>query len=147
MLTLATQCGLFHYLESKLLQHNVIPGWKHQRSLLDYALVPASETEEFISVGVVTTLLKYGANPNKCEKCLERGLNSPTSPWQNALSYLNVKVSGMGKGPRKSYIVRRWIPIIKTLLDSGANPYIGCPMPLRHVNIGHRRYIEKVQSG
>jgi hypothetical protein len=132
-LTLATQCGLYHYLDIKLSENGAITSSYHRgsRSLLDYALVPARETETFISVGVVTTLLKHGAEPNRCETEL------PTSPWQNSLSYLNGEIKSIGK--RREYILNAWVPILKTLLKSGANPYIGCPGPVRCVHNGRRK--------
>lgn len=133
MLTLATQCGLYHYLEAKLSQQNIIGTLGLPRSLLDYALRPDKETETFVSVGVVSTLLKYGAKPNRLET------HSSTSPWQNALGYLNVVVSGMHAGPKRLYIWNLWRPILKVLLDFDANPNAICVEPDKFINIRYKR--------
>jgi hypothetical protein len=99
--------------------------------LLDYALALATETEIFVSVKMVTALLKYGARPNKCET------NSGTSSQRNALSYLNVIVLLMEPGPRKAQILSHWVRIIEILLKEGADPDTGCPKLMGCVNSEH----------
>ncbi|RFU33672.1 hypothetical protein B7463_g2672, partial [Scytalidium lignicola] len=128
METPATQCGLYHYLDAKLSQVNAVTMTRLQRSLLDYALTPAEETEGYISPEVLTLLLERGANPNKNET------NSKTSPWQNALLRLDVTVSTMSwdAPERPSAFLDRWAPIIKMLLKYGANPDIQVSGPRKY---------------
>jgi hypothetical protein len=124
---------MHHYLEAKLSQANVIQQeGAMERSLFDYALVPDENAGWIPSMGVINTLLKFGASPNL------RGHNKQ-SPWENALCYLNVVVEGMEQEKTKSKIVMRWGSVIKLLLESGADPTATCQRPTRYINFRSRR--------
>jgi hypothetical protein len=127
MLSLASQIGLYHYLDEKLSVDNVLAHEDiKQRPLLDYALVPEKESERLVSLRVILTLLKYGAQPNRLGP-------GGWTPWQNALSYLNVVVAEMKPEERKQRLREQWIPIIKFLLESGADIHAQCPAPTKYI--------------
>jgi hypothetical protein len=65
-------------------------------------------------------------------------LNRP-SPWQNALGYLNVVIAEMDNGQGKSKVLNQWSPPIRTLLESGANPFAMCSRSTRYVNKKYKR--------
>lgn len=136
MLTLATQCGLNYYLRSKLSEDNIIGRETHPRPLLDYALVPTKESELFLDIGVVMTLLDFGADPNK------RGVGEH-SPWENALLYLHVDVNCIASIERQSSVLRIWAAVIRQLLEAGADPDAGCRRAIEynHFDVGHRRLL------
>ena len=118
MMTLASQFGLHRYLDAKLSHHNVITGWDHHPSLLDYAMTPHGNWETYISVEVVSVLLKFGAEPNRCEA------DCSSSPWQSALSYLIDCMDRLSE-----FDSTKWANIIEKLLNSGVDPHVKCPRP------------------
>lgn len=61
MMTLASQHGLYRYLDAKLSQNNVMIGWNHSPSLLSYARSSQGNWETFVSPDVISVLLKYDA--------------------------------------------------------------------------------------
>ncbi|KAH6678076.1 hypothetical protein B0J14DRAFT_687940 [Halenospora varia] len=65
MLPIAVQACMTRYLQAKLRQHNVVTEKKFERPLLEYALVPTSDSERFIRPEVVSILLSFGAKPNQ----------------------------------------------------------------------------------
>jgi hypothetical protein len=135
MLSLASQISLYHYLDEKLSEDNVLAHEDtKQRPLLDYALVPDEESERLVSLGVIATLLKYGAKPNRLGP-------GGWTPWQNALSYVNVVVAEMQPEEKKQRFRVQWTPIIKLLLESGADFHARCLGPTRYVHTRHETVI------
>jgi len=133
MMTLASQCGLHHYLRMKLTTDNIIPYKKDKRSLLDYALVPIAGAPLFLSVDVVTTLLEFGADPN--DKC-----GGEWTPWQNALSYIHVTAPTLSPDIQVAAL-HLWASVIEHLLQAGADPNTGCLEPARFRMMGRHRIV------
>jgi hypothetical protein len=133
MMTLASQCGLHHYLRMKLAADNIIPHKKDKRPLLDYALVPIAGAPLFLSVDVVTTLLEFGADPN--DKC-----GGEWTPWQNALSYIHVTVPTLSPDIQVAAL-HLWASVIEHLLQAGADPNTGCLEPERFRMMGRHRTV------
>jgi hypothetical protein len=119
-LSLAARCGLYHYLEAKLSRGGVISTWNQKRSLLDYALNPNKYEATFINVGVVGSLLKHGAEPNKPEELFPRG------PWQNVIYHLPNLTPKEWFVEQSAAEIReikiRWARVVELLLEYGANP-------------------------
>lgn len=118
MLTLAAHCDLQHYLQMKLTENNIIGQEKSDRTLIEYALLIRRRSQLYISVGVIRTLLKFGADPNTH--------SGDWTLWQIALSRLQVEASLLDE-ERRSVLLTKWVDIIKALLDAGADPNTLCP--------------------
>jgi hypothetical protein len=119
-LPVAVQCVLKRYVQLKLEDQNDLMDKETNRLLLDFALVPTRDSERFLSLEIISLLLKFGAELNK-------GLGDQ-SPWQKALSFL---LQNSNRLASEQSLLESWSDVITHLLENGADPKARCKGPDR----------------